>query len=54
VLRDGAGSQWDPEVVDAFLALEANGRLAPLQPLEPGHLDVLRQRLGLAEAHRAV
>jgi two-component system, cell cycle response regulator len=54
VLRDGAGSQWDPEVVDAFLALEASGRLAPLQPLEPGHLDVLRQRLGLADAHRAV
>ena len=45
VLRDGAGSQWDPEVVDVFLALEARGEIAPLEPLETGHRDVL-QRLG--------
>ena len=47
VLRDGAGSQWDPEVVDVFLALEAGGEIAPLEPLETGHLEAL-QRLGPA------
>ena len=45
VLREGAGSQWDPEVVEVFLALEAGGEIAPLEPLGTGHLEAL-QRLG--------
>lgn len=53
VLRDGAGSQWDPEVVDVFLALEACGRIPPLRPVEGGHPDVLAERLGLAGRTRA-
>jgi HD-GYP domain-containing protein (c-di-GMP phosphodiesterase class II) len=50
VLRDGAGSQWDPEVVEVFLRLEAAGRITRLRPLEPGHLDGLQRRLGLADS----
>jgi hypothetical protein len=34
-------------VVGVFLALEAQGRITPLQPLETGHLKVL-ERLGPA------
>jgi len=30
-LREGRGSQWDPDAVDAFLDLVAGGRLAPME-----------------------
>jgi two-component system cell cycle response regulator len=49
VLREGAGSQWDPEVVRVFLDLQAAGRLSPLRRLDDGlRSDVLQDRLGLA------
>jgi HD-GYP domain-containing protein (c-di-GMP phosphodiesterase class II) len=46
VLRDGAGTQWDPAVVTAFLELEAAGEIPALRPLDPGPLDPLARRLG--------
>jgi two-component system, cell cycle response regulator len=52
VLRDGAGTQWDPEVVRVFLELEASGRLTPLRPLDAGlRSTVLQERLGLPVLH---
>jgi putative two-component system response regulator len=33
-LRDGAGTQWDPGVVEAFLALEAEHHLMPLRAID--------------------
>ena len=48
ILRDGAGTQWDPDVVRVFLELEAAGRLAPLRRLEAGlRSAALKERLGL-------
>jgi two-component system, cell cycle response regulator len=43
VLRDGAGTQWDPEVVRVFLELEAAGRLAPLQPFATGPMEAVQR-----------
>ncbi len=45
VLREGAGPQWDPVVVAAFLDLEAAGQIAPLRPLDHGPLDPMARRL---------
>jgi putative two-component system response regulator len=33
-LRRGAGTQWDPNVVEAFLALEAEHHLMPLHSID--------------------
>ena len=49
MLREGAGSQWDPEVVRVFFDLQAAGRLSPLRRLDAGlRSEVLQDRLRLA------
>jgi putative two-component system response regulator len=32
-LREGAGAQWDPEVVEVFLSLLDEGRVRPMSSL---------------------
>jgi diguanylate cyclase (GGDEF)-like protein len=48
VLRDGAGTQWDPAVVRVFLELQLAARLEPLRRMDDGmRTEVVQDRLGL-------